>query len=337
MRTVKITQAALVGAVLALSTGAARAETNEIRAAQQYGLSYLPLMIMEDSKLVEKHAKAAGLGDMKVSWVKLGGPSAMNDALLSGGLDFATGGVPSLVTLWSKTKGSSLQVRGVGALNNMPVELVTTNPNVKTIRDFTDRDKIAVTSVKVSTQALLLQMAAAREFGEDNYTKLDHLTVSMPHPDAMTALLSNSGALTAHFSSPPFQYQELKAPGVRMVISNYDILGGPATFNVVWAGSKFHDANPKSYAAFVAALEEAVEIINRDKRAAADAYKRMTGTKETTEELYAMLTDPLVEMTLTPNQTMKTAAFMHKVGTIKVKPTVWTEMFFSNVHNRPGS
>src|SRR5499427_9739777 len=225
-------QVAMLGS---LAAGAALAEVSEIRAALQYGTSYLALMIMQDAKLIEKHAKAAGLGDVKVTWAKLGGPGAMNDALLSGGLEFASGGVPSLITLWAKTKGTPLWVRGVGALNDMPNELITNNPRVKTIRDFTEKDKIAVTTVKISTQALLLQMAAAREWGDASYEKLDSLTVSMPHPDSMTALLSGSGAITAHFSSPPFEYQEKAKPGLHQVICNYEILGGRATFNVVWA------------------------------------------------------------------------------------------------------
>jgi NitT/TauT family transport system substrate-binding protein len=328
---------ALCGALLLAASAPARAETGEVRAAQQFGLSYLALMMMEDGKLVEKHAKAAGLGEIKVSWAKLGGPGAMNDALLSGGLDFGSGGVPSLITLWSKTRGTPQEVRGVGALNSMPVNLVTSNPNVRSIRDFTENDKIAVTTVKVSTQALLLQMAAAKEFGEQNYARLDPLTVSLPHPDAMTALLSGGTTITAHFSSPPFQYQEAARPGIRTILSNYEILGGPATFNVVWSTARFRDANPRTYAAFVAAFEEATATINRDKRAAAEVYKRMSGTKETLEELLKMMEDPLVEYTLAPKSTMKTAEFMAKVGTIKEKPASWRDLFFPNVYQLQGS
>ena len=314
-----------------------RAEVNEIRAAQQFGLSYLALMMMEDGKLVEQQAKAMGLGDVKVTWAKLGGPGAMNDAPLSGGLDFGTGGVPSLITLWAKTRGTPQEVRGVGALNSMPVNLVTSNPAVKSIRDFTDKDKIAVTTVKVSTQALLLQMAAAREFGNENYAKLDPLTVSLPHPDAMTALLAGSGTITAHFSSPPFQYQEVAKPGIRTILNSYEILGGPATFNVVWSTAKFRDANPKAYAAFVAAFEQATASINRDKRGAAEVYKRMSGTKESVDELLKMMEDPLVEYTLAPKSTTKTAEFMARIGTIKQKPDSWKDLFFPNVHAMAGS
>src|SRR5665647_2599241 len=109
------TRVLLAGCMFALSLLPATAETNKINAAKQYCLSYLPLMIMEDQKLVEKHAAALGLNDLKVLWVTLGGPSAMNDALLSGGLDFAAGGVPSLSTLWAKTRNTPLAIHGVAA------------------------------------------------------------------------------------------------------------------------------------------------------------------------------------------------------------------------------
>ena len=322
--------------LLILLAAPAFAETSEIRCAQQYGTSYLALMIMQDQKLVEKHAKQAGLGDVKVTWAKLGGPGAMNDALLSGGLDFGTGGVPSLITLWAKTQGTPMEVRGVGALNDMPNELMTSNPKVKTLKDFGPGDKIAVTTVKISTQALLLQMGAAKEFGEKNFDKLDPLTVSMPHPDAAAALLSGSGSITAHFASPPFLYQEL-AKGLRSVISSYDILGGPATFNVVWSTKKFHDQNPKAYQAFVAAFQEATDQINKDKKTAAETYKRMSRTSESIDDLVKQLNDPKVKFTLEPHRLNVTAEFMNKVGRINKKPSSWKDLFFDNVHSLSGS
>jgi NitT/TauT family transport system substrate-binding protein len=320
---------------VALATRA-RAEPQEIRAAQQYGLSYLALMLMEDGHLVEKHAKALGLGDLKVTWAKLGGPQAMNDALLSGSLDFGTGGVPSLITLWSKTKGAGIAVKGVGALNDMPNELIVSRPEVKSIKDLGPQDKIAVTSVKISTQALLLEMAAAKEWGDDQYEKLDVLTVSLAHPDALTALLSKSGAITGHFASPPFSYQEKAKPPLHSILSSYDILGGPATFNVVWSTSRFHDQNPKAYAAFVGAFEEANTAINKDKRGAAETYKRITRTTETLDELLKMMNDPAIVFTLTPHRILKTAEFMHKTGRIKNKPAGWQELFFDNLKDHKG-
>ena len=145
---------AAVAVLMSAFMPVAHAEMTEIHVAQQYGISYLPLMIMEDQKLIEKKAKAAGL-DVKVGWAKFAGGNVMNDALLSDSLQFASGGVGPLITLWAKTHGN-LDVKAVSAINSMPLYLNTRNPSVKTIKDFTDKDKIALPAVKVSIQACLL-------------------------------------------------------------------------------------------------------------------------------------------------------------------------------------
>src|SRR5712671_3223105 len=235
---------------LAMSLAAAAAEPGEIRVAEQYGLAFLPLMIMRDQHLVERRAKQRGLAKLEVKWARLGAVSAINDALLAGELDFAAGGVPSLVLLWSKTLGTRGEVRGIGALGDIPNELLVSRPEVKSIRDLGPQDKIAVTAVKISNQALALEMAAAQAFGDREYEKLDSLTVGMAHPDATVALLSGSGGITGHFSSPPFMERELAKGRLHSILSTYDVLGGPATLNVVWTRRQFLDENPKAYRAF---------------------------------------------------------------------------------------
>ena len=327
-------RAALVAAV-ALLASPLHAELAEIKVAQQYGISYLPLMLMEEQKLIEKHAKAAGV-DVKVGWAKFAGGNVMNDALLSNSLQFASGGVGPLVTLWARTKGN-LDVKAVSAINSMPLYLNTRNPNVRTIKDFTERDRIALPAVKVSIQAVTLQMAAEKAFGEGQQGKLDALTVSLSHPDAQVALLSGASEITAHFGSPPFQYQQLEKPGIHTVLNSYAVLGGPATFNVVWTTSKFRNENPKLYDAFVKALDEATAQINRDKKAAAEAYLRISKDKDTVADILAMLNDPAIVYTTTPQNVMKYVDFMAKVGAIKVKPDSWKDLFFPNIHGASGS
>ncbi|MGE3917920.1 MAG: ABC transporter substrate-binding protein, partial [Hyphomicrobiaceae bacterium] len=314
--------ATIVAAMLALP-GAASAEVGELRIAKQYGISYLPLMLMEADKLVEKHATAAGLPDLKASWTTFGGGSAMNDAILSGSLHLASGGVGPLLTIWSKTRGN-VDVRCVTALSSMPIFLNTRNPAVKSLADFSEKDKIALPAVKVSIQAITLQMAAEKAFGAGNHGKLDVFTVAMSHPDGTQALLSGAGEVTAHFTSPPFQYQQLKQPGIRRLLNSYEVLGGPATFNVVFAARKLRDESPKAYAAFLSAFEEATKAINADKKGAAARYLEIAkDRKSSVEDIAAMLTDPDPEFTMTPEATMKYAECMHKVGGIKVKPASW--------------
>jgi NitT/TauT family transport system substrate-binding protein len=325
----------LTATLLALPlAGTARAEVKEVRLAKQYGLSYLSMIVMEEQKLIEKHAKKAGLGDIKVSWATFSSGSVMNDALLSGSLDFASGGVAPLLKIWDKTKG---EVKGVAAIDTLPLYLNSNNPAVKSIKDLTDNDKIALPAVKVSIQAVTLQMAAAKLYGEKNYEKLDKLTVSMKHPDALAALLSPKSEITAHFASPPFMFQELKDPRVHTIINSFDLLGGPHTFDVIWAHKSFLDANPKTYAAVFAALEEAMTIINRDKRAAAELYVSATKSKEPVDVIYGYLTKEPISYTTTPLNITKYSDFMYQTGSIKNKPKNWKDLFFRAVHGKKGS
>ena len=326
--------AAAAAALLAVAP-LANAEMTEIKVAKQYGISYLPLMLMEDQKLIEKYAKAAGV-DVTVGWATFAGGNVMNDALLSNGLQFASGGVAPFVTLWSRTRGN-LDVKALGAINSMPLYLVTRNPDVKTLADFTDKDRIGLPAVKVSIQAITLQMAAEKAFGPGQQNKLDPLTVTLSHPDAMQALLSGRSEVDAHFGSPPFQYQELKQPGMHVVVNSYHVLGGPATFNVVWTTSKFRSENPKLFEAFVKALDDAIGKINRDKRGAAETYLRLTKGKDSVEDILAMLNDPEIVYTTTPQNVMKYVDFMARIGAIKVKPETWKDLFFPNAQSLPGS
>jgi NitT/TauT family transport system substrate-binding protein len=324
----------MVGSVLAALTLPAAAESNEINVAQQYGVSFLPLMVMERDKLVEKNAKAAGLPEMKVNWVKVAGPSVMNDGVISGALQFIAVGAPSMITLWDKTKG---QVKGVSAMTTYPLYLITRNPNVNSVRDFSDKDKIAVPSIKVSTQAIMLQMLAAKEFGPANWSHFDPFTVALSHPDAVLALTNNNAGVDAHFTSSPFYEQEMKLPGVHLLTTNYEILGGPATAVVIAASAKYREDNPKSYKAFYDALKEAIETINKDKRAAAKVYlEQAKDTKDTVDDIYNVISAKDYAYTLTPQKVFKTAQFMNSIGTVKNKPDSWKDLFFPDVQGAPG-
>jgi NitT/TauT family transport system substrate-binding protein len=328
---------AVAVAVLFIGVPHARAEVSELKIAKQYGISYLPLMVMEVDKLIEKQAAAAGLGGLTVDWVTLSSGAAMNDATLSGSLHFASGGVGPLATIWARTSGGA-DVKAATAMNSMPLFLNVRNPDVKSLKELTEKDRIALPAVKVSIQAVTLQMAAEKAFGAGNHDKLDHLTLAMSHPDAQAALLSGASEVTGHFSSPPFQYQQLKTPGIKTLVSSYDVLGGPATFNLVWTTARFHADNPKVYAAFLKAFEEAIAAINRDKPAAAQRYLDIAKDRRSTHaEILAMLEDPSIEFTMTPKNVMTYAEFMHRTGTLKLKPASWKDMFFPNAHSLPGS
>lgn len=336
LETVAIVACGLAG-LIAYGPRPVHAEAQEVRFAKQFSMGYVQFNILEHGRLIEQHAKALGLGDVKVTWATFNGPDAMNSALISGSVDVVAGGVPGLVTLWAKTAGTAQEVRGISALSSQPFLLNTRNPNVKSVRDFTDADKIAVPAVKVSVQAVTLEMAAAQAFGKENYAKLDPLTVSLSPPDATIGLISGGGAFNSAFSVPPFQEQQLQHPEIHTVLNSFDVMGGPHTFTVAWTSRKFHDDNPKLYRALIDALQEATEILNRDKRAAAALWIEDSKSKLPLDMVSGILAGPQVNWTLTPQHTMQYASFMAEVGSIKAKPESWKDLFFPEIHALPGS
>lgn len=332
-------QLTIAGSVLlaatAMSTSAV-AEISTVRIAQQYGISYMPLVIMQEQHLMQKAAKEAGLGDITVLWSKFAGGNVMNDAILSGDLHFASGGVGPFLTLWARTR-DNYEVKGATAMNVMPLLLNTRNPDIKTLKDFSKNDRIALPAVRVSIQAITLQMGALQAFGEGQEHKLDPLTVSLSHPDAMVALLSGSSEINSHFTSPPYQYIELEKPGIHTVLNSYDVTGGPHTFNIVWTRSSFVKDNPKTYDAFLKAYNQATDFINTQKADAIRIYMDATNAKEPFEFYEKILNNPDLEFTTTPRNVMKYADFMYKTKFIKVMPGDWKELFFPNMYDKQGS
>jgi NitT/TauT family transport system substrate-binding protein len=326
---------ALVFMAMALVAGPARAI--EIRLARQFSMGYLQFNVMEHQHLIEKHARALGLPDVTVSWLRFNGPAAINDALLSGTIDIASGGTPGLLLLWSKTRGTPNEVRGIAAMSSQPFWLNTRNPAIKSLADVRDTDRIAVPAVKVSIQAIMLQMAAAKSFGPANFAKLDALTVSMPPPDATIALLSGGGEIDMVFSVPPFQQQQLEKPGIRTVLNSFDVMDGPHSFTVAWTSARFREHNPVLYKAVMVAMQEATAIVNEAKRAAAELWITDSHSTLSPDFVEQIVAGPQVRWTMVPDNTMKFARFMVMTGLLKTEPASWRDYFFPEIYDVDGS
>jgi NitT/TauT family transport system substrate-binding protein len=329
MRRILIAKAVATAAVsFACLHGAARAEVSEITLGRANGPTYLPFMIMEHEKLLEKHVAAQGLPSPKISYKAFAAGAALKDSIVGGQIQIGSGGVPPFLQLWDKTR-TNLKVKALVGMSLLPMYLNVRNPEIKTIADFTGKDRIAVGVVKSALQAILIQMAAAKIYGVENYDKLDKWTVGLALPDAMIAFTSGKGDITADFTIPPYHYHEIKQPGVRTVIDSTEILGGPSTATLVFAPTKFHDENPKTIKAFYAAYKEALDLIDKDKRKAAEIYLKVSGVKTSTDEVLHILDDPKNGYSVAPKNMMKYADFMHRVGGIGTKPSL-KEMFFPN-------
>lgn len=326
----------LLALALLLPT-AARAEVSEVRITKQPGIIYLAPIVMEQQKLLEKAAANLGLKDIKASYVTFGSGGAATDALLSGNVEIVTTGASNMLLLWDRTKG---QVKGLAGSSATPMWLVTTNPAVKSLSDFKPGDKIAVPTVKVSSQAIILQIAARKLFGDTKFDHFDSMTVTLGHPDAQAALTSGSaggGAINSHFSGAPYQAAEAAAPGVHVVTTSDAILGGPYSNAVYFTTGKFRDANPTIIKAFMQAAQEASDYIAAHPREACELYLKATGEKGTVDGLISQIGDPKVSFSTSPFGMQRVADHMALTKVLKTQPARWQDFFFPEAANLPGN
>jgi NitT/TauT family transport system substrate-binding protein len=320
-------------AILLASCGAVLSQSNQVRFARQLGLGYLQFYVMQEKQMVEKQAERVGLR-LTATYSGMGTPTAIADALLSGNVDVIGIGLPVFLTLWDKTRGN-MDVRGIVAMNRQPAYLTTRNPNIKSVRDFTDNDRIALPAPKVSVQAIMLQMIAEKTLGK--FDALDKLTVGMSHPDGTTAMLSGKLEITSHFTSAPFQYQQLENPAIRKVLSSYDATEGPNTFAVVATIARWRETNPQIYKIVYAAILEANEFIAKNPRETAEIFLKLENSRLPVPFIEKMIKDPEFSYAPEPENVMKIYSFMNKVGALKNMPATWQDLFFPEVHALKGN
>ncbi len=321
-------RALVLGALTALVPIAANAEIDELKfPVGAGGFGFLPLNMMQKHGLIEKFAAEAGV-KVTVNWTNTGGPAAMNDALLSGSAHIVTAGPPAFLILWDRTKASA-GVKAIAAISSMPMRLNARADQLKVLDEVTEKQKIAVTSIKVSIPSIIMQMYAQKKYGRDQTFRFDPVTVTMGHPDAVIGLLSGSG-IVAHWASAPFDQRERNDPAIRAIMNSDDIMGGSTTFTLMSTTARFQAENPKIYAAVLKALKRAQGMIEEDRRAAAAVLLDSLGGKGwSVDELTAILNDPSTKYTMKPENVMAYANFMHDAGSLKNKPASIADLFFA--------
>jgi NitT/TauT family transport system substrate-binding protein len=330
--TAKILKAAIAAIAIAAMAGPVLAQ--DIRIAKQLQINNLPSMIIENQKLFEKHATELGEPEMKAKWLTFANGGATTDALISGNVEFVSAGLTNFVILWSRTKGN---VRGVAGVAGIPLPLLTRNPDIKSLKDFTANDRIAVPTVKVSNQAVMLSMGLEKLYGEKGRTKLDNQTVQLSHSDALQALLNPQHEVNTHFSTPPYSVLEMRNPKVHKVFDSADLSDVPVVSNIMFATKTFHDSNPVAVKAMIAAMDEANAFINKDKKAAAELYLKVSGDKITVDEVVAVLNQKGTVFSATPQGTLPIAQFMYRAGIVPTQPEKWDDLYFPEVASRQGS
>jgi len=304
--------------------------------AQQRGLLYLPVDMMVSGGVLQEEATRHGLGHVDTSAVTVNGPGPVIDAILSGAADYGTVALPSLLTLWEKTRNTSNPVKALGTVSNGAMTLYTINPDVKTIADFTEKDRIAVPTVRISFNSMMLQMAAEKLWNDPH--RLDHLTVSLGHPDAVTALTAgyDKAIITSHIGVQPYTDRGLKLPGAHVITTSREVFGGPLTQITLIASRETKEKNPALFNAVAAALEQSIKRANANKKAAAVLWKNAQKASESLDELVALLDDPGFEFTSQPHRIAFFAAFLNRIGSMKAKLDDWKDLFWETAYAQQG-
>ena len=324
-------------ALPALTRRAAATEQSLVRVACRNELSDLPLMVMQRNQLIEQHAARLGLPGLKTSWPEPGNGGDSVGDLLGDQADFGVLGVPELVDLWDRTLGNPGAVLALSCIALQPSMLVTRNKAIKTIADFSHDDTIAVPRVKYSTQAVCLEMAAAKRWGLERYTRLDRLTLGLPDARAEEFIVAGRPSVNSHYAVSPYYYDELETRGVHLVLKSNDTLGGPHANGMLVAAPYFHAGNPAITQAVLAAQQEANAFIKQHPADAAAIYLALSRDQRRQSDVAAMIADPDITWTTVPQRLMTFVEFLHKVGRVDHMPGTWKELLLPEAQSGAGS
>lgn len=307
----------------------------EIRIARIQGVNFLPTYLMQRRNLVEAQAERLGVPGARVEWIDFPGGGNATDAMLAGSVDVVNAGPGNLLLLWDRTRGG---VKGIVSNSALPAVLVTRDPRLHDIRDYGPDDRIAVPTVLVSTQAILLEIAAERAYGADQWRRLNANAVQLGHGDAYGAMMNPSHEIRSHFASPPFITRELRdVPGAHVVTSSADILGSPLSSAIMFTTTRFAGQQPALVRAVAAASADAIAAIRADPEQAAQDYLEISHDRLAKAELAALLRQPDMVFDVKPEGTLRFAEFLNHIGTLRTLPHAWTDYFLPDAAALGGS
>jgi ABC-type nitrate/sulfonate/bicarbonate transport system substrate-binding protein len=318
-----------VVAVLVLGIGAASSaqgaseatRPDNITIAYQFGVGYAPLMIIKQQRLLEK-----AYPGLRVEWKQLASGTPITDGIIKGDIQIGAMGTGPFLVGWAR----GINWRVIAPLDEADLWLMARDSSIRTVADL--RGKRIATPTATSIQAVALRKMAQVKLG--NPRALDSSLISMDHPDGMQALLS--GQIDAHFTSPPYQWQEL-GRGAHVVGKSYGYFGAHS-FLVTALTQKFYDEYRAFSNRFYRLVKQSIDLINKKPKTAAAILAREDQTEATTVQFTRWITrKKSLTFTTRPRGLMRTAGFMNRIGLLNKVPGSWRELVFPPVYPTRGS
>lgn len=283
--------------------------------AYQYGMAYAPFVVMKEQNLIEKYYP-----NVDIEWQVLNSGSAINEAMISGKIDVAAIGAPPFITGVSK----DIPYKMFTGLSGQPNGLITNNPNLNSLSDFTSDNKIALVNFGC-VQHLLLAMASEKEFGDPH--ALDNNITAMALPDATQSLLS--GGIETHFASAPYLYKELESEKNHEIKIVDNIWPKDNVLFVGVASNNLYENNKELYDALVKASNESIDYINNNKDKASELLCENEGV--TSEVMLSYLNNEKCIYTNKASGIMDLAEFMYRANFIDKKPSSIDNFVYDNL------
>jgi NitT/TauT family transport system substrate-binding protein len=326
--------AALAVALLAAFTAAAPAAKSQgggppsrLTIAYQPGLGYAALILMKELKSIEKRYPGT-----RVEWKVLASGTPITQGVVTGDIQIGAVGTGPMLVGWAR--GVNWKV--IAPLNLGDLWLMAKDPNIRTIADL--RGKRIATPTNTSIQAVMLRKMAQVKLGD--HRALDGGLVALDHPDGMQALLT--GQIDAHFTSPPFQFQE-RLRGAHIIGKSYGYFGAH-TFLVTVMQQKFYDDHTAFARFFYNQVVAMNNLIKNNPQRVARILEKDAGGQPTWRQFKQWLAAkdpatkrPALTWTTRPLGLMRTAAFMQKTGQLSKSPQNWRELVFPPVYPTRGS
>ena len=275
----------------------------KVTIAYQPGINYANLLIVKQQQILEKQFPKT-----KFEWKELSNGPAIRDGIIANQIQVGASGPGSFLIGWDK----GMDWKILASLNYSEFWLITKNPNIKSLKDFKPGMKIGLPSLN-GEHALVLRKVAQKDLG--NSTALDQNMQVIAHPLGLQSLLT--GQIDAHFTTPPFQFQEVEKGGM-VIIKSSDIFGKTSAANVLTT-EKLYNQYPKFGQALYTAIADATKILNEEPDRAAKILSE-TDSKISQEQYKKWLTNKAVAYGIEPRGFLKYGAFMHELGILNKQP-----------------
>jgi NitT/TauT family transport system substrate-binding protein len=316
-------------AAVAFAAGDAAGPPSKITIAYQPGLGYAPLILMKQQRTIERRYPGT-----TVEWKVLASGTPITNGVISGDIQIGAVGTGPMLVAWAR----GVDWKIIAPLNLGDLWLMARDPNIRTIADL--KGKRIATPTNTSIQAVMLRKMAQVKLGD--HKALDTGLLAMDHPDGMQALLS--GQIDAHFTSPPFQFQE-RVRGAHILGKSYSYFGAHS-FLVTVMTQSFYNEYPEFAKFFYDQIVAMHDLIKKDPDRVARVLQDDAGGSPTWRQFKQWLVakdpaakGPALTWTTRPLGLMRTASFMSRTGQLggTKLPASWKDLVFPPVQSQKGS